>query len=123
LVPRGTCFFQDTIRNICITLHHPFTQFPQRAHNHFIDVTELCLFCILFFRNNTCDLYLFKILTTKLRIHFQRKYRTKQNTALESKAAFVHLNCSNSRERKVCLLHSYCKYVIIDLPRKQLKFK
>jgi hypothetical protein len=27
------------------TLHHPF---PQRADNHFIDVTELCL-CILYF--------------------------------------------------------------------------
>jgi hypothetical protein len=32
-----------------ITLHHPFPQFPQCAHNQFIDVTELCLFCILFF--------------------------------------------------------------------------
>jgi hypothetical protein len=31
---------------LCITLEHPFPQFPQRAHNHFIDVTELCLFCI-----------------------------------------------------------------------------
>jgi hypothetical protein len=27
----------------------PFPQFPQGAHNHFIDVTELYLFCILFF--------------------------------------------------------------------------
>jgi hypothetical protein len=32
-----------------ITLHHPFSPFPQCAPNHFIDVTKLCLFCILFF--------------------------------------------------------------------------
>jgi hypothetical protein len=35
-------------------------------------------------------------LNVKLQTHFPRKYlrfRTKPNTALESKAAFVHLNC------------------------------
>jgi hypothetical protein len=32
-----------------ITLHHPFPQFPQLEHKHFIGVTELCLFFILFF--------------------------------------------------------------------------
>jgi hypothetical protein len=37
-----------------------------------------------------------KILNIKLQTHFLRSYvwyRTKSNTALESKAAFVHLNC------------------------------
>jgi hypothetical protein len=31
------------------TLHHPFSQFPQRAHNHFIGITELGLSYILSF--------------------------------------------------------------------------
>jgi hypothetical protein len=107
-----------------ITLHHPFSHFPQRAYNHFIDVTELCLFCIFFFHSNRsvqkCDLFLFKILKTKLQTDFLGRYRTKLNTVLESKAAFVHLSCivhsallrgrtRNSRERKLCLPHSYCK--------------
>jgi hypothetical protein len=68
-----------------------------------------------------CDLLLFKMSNTKLqKTHFLRRYRTKPNTALESKASFVHLNCivrsaplrgqiRNSRERKIYLPHSYCK--------------
>jgi hypothetical protein len=107
------------------TLHHPFPQFPQRAHNHFIDVTELCSFCIYFFFHSNrsvqkCNLFLFNIFNTKLQTYFLKRYRTKSNTALESKAAFVHLNCivhsapfrgrkRNSRERKLCLPHSCCK--------------
>jgi hypothetical protein len=68
-----------------------------------------------------CDLFLFKILNTNLQTHFLRRYRTKQNTTLESKAAFVHLNCivpsaplrgRNSRERKLCLPRSYCCIII-----------
>jgi hypothetical protein len=58
-------------------------------------------------------LILFRILNTKLQtLHFLRTCRTKLNTALESKAAFVQLNCivhstalrgrtRNSRERKL----------------------
>jgi hypothetical protein len=41
-------------------------------------------------------LILFKILNTKLQTHFLSRYvsyRKKPNTALESKAAFVHLKC------------------------------
>jgi hypothetical protein len=70
---------------------------PQHAHHHFIDVTEFCLFCMyfIFFHSNRsaqkCDLFLFKSLNTKLQTRFPRRYRTKPNTTLESKAAFVHL--------------------------------
>jgi hypothetical protein len=50
LTKESVCYicylFQDIIRNIHISLHHPF---PQRTHNHFIDATEPCLYCILFF--------------------------------------------------------------------------
>jgi hypothetical protein len=51
-------------------------------------------FVCFFFHSNRfvrkCDLFLFKILNTKLQTRFLRRYQTKPNTALESKAAFVH---------------------------------
>jgi hypothetical protein len=72
---------------------------------------------------NVIDLFLFKVLNTKLQTHFLKRYQTKPNTALEVKAAFVHLDCivnsvllrgrtPNSRERKLCLPHSYCKELL-----------
>jgi hypothetical protein len=78
-----------------ITIHHPFPQFPQRAHNHCIDVTELCLFCILFFFHSNrsvqkCDLFLFKISNTKLQTRFLRRYRTKPDTALRFRSLELH---------------------------------
>jgi hypothetical protein len=39
---------------------------------------------------------------TKLQtLHFVRRYPTKPNTALESKAAFVHLNCIDEQANRV----------------------
>jgi hypothetical protein len=90
-----------------ITLHHPFSQFPQRAHNYFIDVTELFLLYFIFFHSNRsvkkCDSFLFKILNTKLPTHFPRRYRTKPNIASDRGRT------RNSRERKFRFPHSYCK--------------
>jgi hypothetical protein len=97
-------FVPNFMFTLYIIFHYPL---PQRAHNHFIDVTELCLFCIYFFSIATDPsehviylfiylLYsiLFKVLKSKLQtLHFLRRYRTKANTVLESKAVFVHLNC------------------------------
>jgi hypothetical protein len=64
---------------------------------------------VFFFHSNR------SVQNTKLQTHFLITYQTKPNTALESKAAFVHLNCivhsasvRNSRERKFPFPHSYC---------------
>jgi hypothetical protein len=68
--------------------HHPFPQFPQRAHSHLINVTEFCLFCILFFSIATDQ--------AKKEIYFYLKFRMQSYRLTESKTAFVHLNCIHS---------------------------
>jgi hypothetical protein len=117
-----------------ITLHHPLPQFPQRAHSHFIDVTGLCLFCILFFfhRNRSSKKVIFLFLSKEV---------LKKTKYSRSRATFIHANCvffheadlsrrcdSSERKRpysrvlyfpslelyrprsprKLCLPHSYC---------------
>jgi hypothetical protein len=49
-----------------------------RTHNHFIDVTEVCLLCILFSSiatdpSKNVIFFLFEILNTKLQTHFLKR--------------------------------------------------